>query len=85
MAQTQPGIVGPDSYPVRDPRDPKQTVGRLVNFPRYTLFGGFDGAGRWNKTVGSNQASGDNMFALEKGGATGVRAAHSTAERKGRM
>ena len=44
-----PGIVQPDAFPVRDPRDPKQNHGRIVNPVRYIEMGGLDGPGKMPK------------------------------------
>ncbi len=43
------GIVAPNDYPIRDPKDPKQVNGRIVNPVRYIELGGLDGPGKWPK------------------------------------
>ena len=44
-----PGIVAPKDFPIRDPRNPKQEVGRIVNPVGYMEVGGLDGPGKWGK------------------------------------
>ena len=43
------GIVAPDRFPIRDPKDPKQNNGRMVNPVRYAEVGGLTGPGVWPK------------------------------------
>ena len=79
------GIVGPDNFPVRDPRDPKQVHGRMVNPPRFNELGGLRGPGKWPKgdsTIGASART-DPSFSgpmkVEK--PTRVRGAHATTNR----
>jgi hypothetical protein len=79
----QPGIVGPDSFPIRHPTNPNQQVGRMVNPPRFLEIGGLDGPSKWHKDYNtSSQDEQMNRMTLERGGPTGVKAAHDTSERK---
>ena len=79
----QPGVVGPDSYPIRHPTNKSQTNGRMVNPPRFAEFGGLDGPSKWAKDYNtSRQSDVENRMTLERGGPTGVKAAHDTSERK---
>lgn len=41
------GFMSPDSFPVRQPTDPKMNHGRVANPPRYMEIGGLDGSGKW--------------------------------------
>ena len=63
-----PGIVGPASYPIRDPRSPKQTNGRIVNPVRFMEAGGFDGAAKWAGHISTSMSSKTNDMRLEAGG-----------------
>lgn len=80
MASNQPGIVGPDAFPIRDPRQKGQVLGRCVNPPRYQVVGGMDGPTKWDTENAQDTGSRVNMFPVQK--PTNVRGAHSTAERK---
>jgi hypothetical protein len=64
------GIMAPDRFPIRNPEDPNQVNGRVVNPVRYQEMGGLTGERKW--------ASG-NQMAVEK--PTRVRAAHSSTNR----
>ena len=66
-----PGLVGPTKYPIRDPKDPKQSNGRILNPVRYTTLGGLDGPGKWPKA--------DGVPGVER--ATNVKGAKSTTGR----
>jgi hypothetical protein len=35
----QPGVTSPESFPIRDPKDPKQKNGQVVNPVRYGELG----------------------------------------------
>jgi hypothetical protein len=63
-----PGIVAPENFPIRDPRDPAQVVGRNVNPVRFMEMGGFETANRWWGSGGKR-----NDMAVHK--PTNVRAA----------
>ena len=65
------GIVGPGSFPIRDPKDPNQSNGRNVNPVRYPEIGGLDSAGKWTGSGGKK-----NDMRVEK--PTSVRAAKPT-------
>jgi hypothetical protein len=67
-----PGLVGPDSYPIRKPEQEDRIIGRNVNPVRYPEMGGFDGASAWMR----GDTSKTNPFSVEK--PTNVRAARST-------
>jgi len=76
-----PGVVSPDRYPIRDPRDKKMNVGRIANPPRMIEIGGLDNQSKWDKEVGtSSQESNRNAFAIEGGGPTGVKSTHDATE-----
>lgn len=66
-----PGLVGPDSFPIRDVKMRPQKVGRIHNPKGYPDMGGLNAPGKW--------PSADNPFGVER--ATSVRAAHSTTRR----
>lgn len=46
----QPGIVHPNSFPIRDPRDSSMKSGRVVNPPRYQKMGELSGPGKWGSS-----------------------------------
>lgn len=76
-----PGLVSPNSFPIRDPKDRSLTSGRIVNSPRYAEMGGIDGPGVWDKESspsGFAQASQENTFRVER--PTSIKSAH-TSER----
>lgn len=62
-----PGIVAPDRFPIRDPKDPNQVQGRVVNPVRFQEIGGLTGSSKW---------AGGNQMSVEK--PTKVRAAHGS-------
>lgn len=66
-----PGLIGPGSYPIRNPEDASQVNGRNVNPVRYTEMGGLDGPSAWMRG-----GSKPNTMRVEK--PTDVRAAKST-------
>lgn len=41
------GLVGPQSFPVRNPKDKNQRQGRILNGPRYMELGNLSGPGKW--------------------------------------
>lgn len=65
-----PGIMAPDSYPIRKPTNPDQVNGRVVNPVRYQVMGGLTGMSKWED---------GNTMRVEK--PTKVRAAHNATER----
>ena len=77
----QPGVMGPGSFPIRDPREKSMSNGRMVNPPRYMERGGLTGPSKWfgNQAEGA-QTSDTNPFKLEGGGPTGVKAAKKTSD-----
>ena len=46
-----PGLVSPDQFPTRDPRDKNMMNGRVANPPRYMEIGGAYTASIWDKEV----------------------------------
>lgn len=69
-----PGIVQPESFPIRDPRDKKLNVGRIANPPRMADMGGLDDQGKWEKRHSTGtQESAKYAFPVDR--ATSVRAA----------
>ena len=79
----QPGVMGPASFPIRDPRDKSMSVGRILNPPRFMERGGLDGPGKWFGNSGEHAQTGDrNVIKLESGGPTGVKAANRTSEKQ---
>jgi hypothetical protein len=78
----QPGIMGPASYPIRNPMDKKLDNGRMANPPRYLEFGGLDGPGKFYGNANTSNQAPDKMIAtLESGGPTGVKGAKRTHEK----
>ncbi|HEX6775516.1 MAG TPA: hypothetical protein VF238_06695 [Methylomirabilota bacterium] len=76
----QPGIMGPEVFPIRDPRTKGMTNGRILNSARYIEIGGLDGPSKWAKAYNtSDQAGSNNVITLEKGGPTGVKAGKRAA------
>lgn len=65
-----PGLMAPNSYPIRDPKDPNQVVGRIVNPVRYQEIGGLTGPGKLAK---------GNSMTVQK--PTSVRAAHMSTNK----
>jgi hypothetical protein len=75
-----PGLVSPDSYPVRDPRDKNQVNGRIANPPRYYEVGGLYSASVWHKEVNGSvfaQSPQTNAMRVEK--PTSVKSAHKSS------
>ena len=66
----QPGIVAPNSFPIRDPKDKALKNGRVANSPRYMEMGGLSGPNKWPK---------DSEFKVDA--PTRVSSSHSVAER----
>lgn len=64
-----PGIVGPERFPIRDPKTGEQVNGRNVNPVGYPDMGGLTSASKWTETA-------RERMRLEK--PTSVRAAKST-------
>ena len=78
-----PGVVSPDRYPIRDPRDVKMANGRTANPPRMIEIGGLDKQSKWDNgpNLTSEQGEGNkNAFAIEGGGPTGVKSTHDAKE-----
>ena len=48
-----PGLVSPDNFPTRDPRDRSMLTGRIANPPRYYEFGGADSQAIWYREGGN--------------------------------
>ena len=70
----QPGIIGPESYPIRDPRDRKMNVGRVANPPRMCDMGGLSFQNQWHKDYPTGaQSEQTNQFGVDR--ATSVKAA----------
>ena len=70
----QPGIVGPESFPIRDPRDRKMNVGRVANPPRMCDMGGLSFQNQWHKDYPTGaQSEQSNQFGVDR--ATSVKAA----------
>ena len=74
-----PGVTAPESFPIRDPRNPKMNVGRIANPPRMTDMGGLDDQKKWHKdhSTGSQDEQ-TNRFGVDK--ATSVRGAKKSSE-----
>jgi len=73
------GIVAPEIYPIRDPRDKQQLVGRIMNPPRFMEVGGLGNAGRWNEdNLPHSQSAQKYIGQLESGGPTGVKVARKS-------
>lgn len=80
----QPGVMGPESFPIRKPTEASLNHGRMMNPPRYVEMGGLDAPGKWfGHANTSNQASDTAMAKLESGGPTGVKGAKRTNESSG--
>lgn len=72
-----PGLVSPDSFPFRDPRDKNMQNGRTANPPRMMEIGGAYTMSIWTKEPyprGSAQSGPDNIAKVRK--PTEVKAAH---------
>ena len=77
----QPGVVGPESFPIRDPRTKSMSNGRMLNPARYNEMGGLDGPSKWDTAHNtSDQAGSKNVIQLESGGPTGVKAAKKSSD-----
>jgi hypothetical protein len=77
----QPGVMGPESFPIRDPRDASMSQGRMLNPPRYMARGGFTGPSKWfGNQDQPGEKSDKNVIQLEGGGPTGVKAAKRTSQ-----
>ena len=62
-----PGVVAPDSYPIRDPRDTKLSTGKIANPPRMIEMGGLDAQKKWDADHNtSSQDAQQNRFGVEK-------------------
>ena len=75
-----PGVVSPDSFPVRDPRDKSMTNGRVVNPPRFYEAGGASSQAIWFKEGGNHaeaQMEQKNVAKVEK--PTSVKVAHKSS------
>jgi hypothetical protein len=78
----QPGIMGPSSYPIRDPRGRGLMNGRMANPPRFLEFGGLDKPSKWAGNENTSSQAGDKyVFPLESGGPTGVKGAYKSSEK----
>jgi len=78
-----PGVVAPDRYPIRDPRDVSMQNGRNANPPRMIEIGGLDKQSKWDGgpvTTGDQAGGNKNFFPIESGGPTKVKSTHSAAE-----
>jgi hypothetical protein len=75
-----PGLVSPDSYPIRQPTDKSQISGRICNPPRYYEVGGLSSAAVWHREVNGSvfaQSPQTNQFRVEK--PTSVKSAHKSS------
>jgi hypothetical protein len=75
-----PGLVSPDSFPIRDPRDKAMLNGLIANPPRYAELGGASGPGIWNKESGNHgwaQSPQGNIARVEK--PTSMKSSHKSA------
>jgi hypothetical protein len=77
-----PGVVAPDRYPIRDPRDVKMNNGRTANPPRMIEVGGLDAQKKWDRgpDVTGSQEGNAFAFPIEGGGPTGVKMAHDAKD-----
>ncbi len=74
-----PGLVSPDNFPFRDPRDKNMTLGRIANPPRYYEAGGASGPQIWFKEGGNKsyaQMPQSNIAKVEK--PTSTKSAHKS-------
>jgi len=77
-----PGLVSPDSYPARDPRDTNMLNGRTANPPRMYELGGAYRTGIWNKEVTPTafaQMGQSNIAHVEK--PTSVKSSHRSSRK----
>lgn len=73
------GIMAPESYPIRDPRDRKMNVGRVANPPRMVDMGGLSNQNQWHVDhMTGSQAEQANHFGVDR--ATSVKGAKKVAE-----
>lgn len=75
-----PGLVSPDSYPIRQPTDKNQVNGRIVNPPRFYEMGGLYSPSCWHKEVNGAvfaQSPQTNTMRVEK--PTSTKSAHKSA------
>jgi len=78
-----PGVVSPDRYPIRDPRDTSMQNGRCANPPRMIEIGGLDKQSKWDQNqhnTSDQSGSSKNFFPIESGGPTKVKSTHSASE-----
>lgn len=64
-----PGLLSPDNFPIRQPTDKSQTMGKIVNPPRYEGAGGMLSAAVWfrdSRPEAFNQAPQTNVARVEK-------------------
>jgi hypothetical protein len=74
-----PGVVQPENFPIRDPRDPLQVHGRIVNQVRYPEMGGMNGSDKWTgKPSIEEKNTRENDFRVES--PTKVRAAKKSSD-----
>lgn len=74
------GLVSPDRFPIRDPKDKSQSNGRCINFVRYPEFGGMTGPQVWFKEIKPDafaQSPQANVARVDK--ATSVKSAHKSS------
>lgn len=72
-----PGLVSPDNFPTRDPRDKNLNNGRMANPPRMYEVGGAYQMGIWTKEGGNKnyaQSPQSNIARVEK--PTSVKSTH---------
>lgn len=74
-----PGLVSPDSFPARDPRDKAMQNGRVANPPRFYEVGGANSQAIWYReggTHGFSQSPQTNIARVEK--PTSIKSAHKS-------
>lgn len=77
-----PGLVSPDNYPIRDPRDKSMVNGRMANPPRMYELGGLSTTAVWFREGGNKsfaQSEQSNTMRVEK--PTSTKSAHKTPSR----
>ena len=75
-----PGLVSPDQFPTRDPRDKNLNNGRVANPPRMMEIGGAYTMSLWNKEVTPHayaQSPQTNIAPVRK--PTSVKASHRSS------
>jgi hypothetical protein len=80
MTMGAPGLVSPDSFPFRDPRDASLTNGKTANPPRYYEIGGAYRPGIWFMEAGNKtyaQSERKNIARVEK--PTSVKSTHKSS------